>query len=128
MPSARSSAARARPRPDARPPRTAARPQRVALRDPFTRLRWDRVGRIAMLVVLAIVAGLYAQHILAYLSTRAQAERQLAIVQTLARQNRGLLAEQKALGDPATIQRDARALGMVGRGERAYVITGLPSR
>ena len=128
MPPARSSAAQTRPRTEARPHRTPPRPQRVVLRDPFARLRWDRVGRVAMLVVLTIVALLYAQHILAYLSTRSQAERQLSIVQTLARQNRALLAEQKALSDPATIQRDARALGMVKRGERAYVITGLPSR
>jgi cell division protein FtsB len=89
-------------------------------------VRWDRLGRVSLLVVLAVVLGLYVQHALSYLSTRAQADRALATVQQLARDNRGLEREQKSLTNPATIIRDARALGMVQAGERPYVITGQP--
>ncbi len=49
----------------------------------------------------------------------------MAIVHQLTRANARLLREQSALGDPATIERDARALGMVRPGERPYVITNL---
>ncbi len=77
--------------------------------------------------MLAVVIGLYVQHALAYFSTRSQAEQQQAIVSRLERENAALSREQRALNDPATIQRDARALGMVLPGERPYVITGLPS-
>jgi len=77
-------------------------------------------------VVLAVVGVLYVQQGLSYLSTRTQAERQAAIVQRLRGQNDQLSSEQKSLSDPATIVRDARALGMVAPGERPYVITGLP--
>ncbi len=77
--------------------------------------------------MLAVVAGLYIQQGLSYLSTRAQAEQQLAIAQRLSHENALLLKARKSLNDPATIERDARALGMVQAGERPYVITGLPS-
>jgi cell division protein FtsB len=86
------------------------------------------VGRVSLLIVLAVVAGLYVQQALAYLSVRSQANAQLAIVHTLVRQNQQLSRERQSLNDPATIQREARALGMVRPGERPYVVTGLPGR
>ncbi len=94
---------------------------------PLRRVRWDRVGRVGLLVVLAVVAGLYVQQALAYLSVRSQARQQHAIVQQLQRQNAALNAQQRSLKDPATVQREARALGMVRMGEHPYVITGLPN-
>jgi len=80
-----------------------------------------------LLIVLAVVAGLYAQHALSYLSTRSQTDAQLAIVHRLTKENAQLVQEQKALNDPGTIEADARALGMVRAGERPYVVSGLPS-
>ncbi len=91
-------------------------------------MRWDRAGRVSLLIVLAVVLGLYVQHALSYLSTRAQADRALATVHQLARENHVLEREQLALQQPATIIGDARALGMVKAGERSYVITGRPGR
>jgi cell division protein FtsB len=72
------------------------------------------------------VAGLYVQRGLAYLSVRSQAAQQHAIVQQLQRSNASLLAQQRSLNTPATILRDARALGMVRVGEHPYEVTGLP--
>jgi cell division protein FtsB len=92
------------------------------------RIRWDKVGRVLLLVVLAVVVGLYVQQGLALLSVRSQADHQRAIVQGLIRQNRRLERQQQALNDPATIKADARALGMVMAGERPYAMTGMPSR
>jgi cell division protein FtsB len=96
----------------------------VIARSPIARVRWDRIGRITLLVVLAVVVGLYVQHALAYLSTRAQADEQSAIVDKLERQNAALLEQQQSLNQPATIQADARALGMVAPGERPYALIG----
>jgi cell division protein FtsB len=81
---------------------------------------------VGLLVVLAVVLGLYIQQGLAYLSTRSQASEQAAIVQRLARQNRRLVSQEKSLNNPATIVKDARKLGMVKPGERPFVVTGLP--
>ncbi len=75
--------------------------------------------------MLVIVAGLYVQHTLSYLSTRSQTDEQVSIVHQLTRDNARLLRQQRALNNPATIAQDARALGMVRPGERPYVVTGL---
>jgi cell division protein FtsB len=89
-------------------------------------VRWDRVGRVGLLVVLCVVAGLYVQQGLAYLSARSQAGQQRAIVQQLEQSNASLRAQQRSLNNPVTILRDARALGMVRVGEHPYEVTGLP--
>src|SRR5450755_227198 len=123
MPPARSAAAA--PRPSRQPPRPRTGPRKMPHRASAMRVRWDRVGRVGLLVVLAAVMGLYAAHTLAYLSTRAEANRQSAVVHQLTLENAALLKQQRSLNDPATVQRDARALGMVLPGERPYVITGL---
>ena len=91
-------------------------------------MRWDRVGRVSLLVVLAVVVGLYVNQAITYFSVRSQAVQQMSTALRLEHQNRTLLHEQQTLRSPATIQRDARALGMVRRGERPYVITGVAAR
>jgi cell division protein FtsB len=90
-------------------------------------VRWDRIGRVSLLVVLCVVAGLYVQQAVAYLAVRSQANQQRAIVQQLSRANASLRAQQQSLNDPATILRDARMLGMVRVGEHPYEVTGLPN-
>jgi cell division protein FtsB len=78
--------------------------------------------------VLAVVAGLYLQQGIEFLTTRSAANQQRATAVQLARQNAVLQREQNALKNPATIKRDARALGMVKSGERSYVVVGMPNR
>ena len=130
MPPARSATSRSQtaPRPSkGAPQRRLSGPRRLARRAPRARVRWERVGRVALLLVLFTVAGLYVQHALAYLSVRSQSQRQQAIVSGLKRDNARLLQQQRSLKDPATIVLDARQLGMVRPGERPYVVTGLPN-
>ena len=91
---------------------------------PRLRIRWDRAGRIGLLVVLGVVVGLYVQHTLSYFATRSQASSQATIVNQLVRQNAALVKQEQALKNPATIVRDARALGMVRPNEIPFVITG----
>lgn len=125
MPPARSSALRAPAarRAPSRRPRTASRRSQ-----PFARIRWDRVGRTGLLIVLVVVAGLYLQQGIEYLSTRSAADQERATAVGLARQNAVLRRKQRALRNPVTIKRDARALGMIKSGERSYVVVGLPNR
>ena len=122
MPPARpATAPRRHPRPAPRKaPRLIARP-------PKLRVRWERVGRIGLLVVLTVVVGLYVEHTLSYVATRSQSERQQAIVTKLTRQNAQLAKETKALNTSSTIISQARALGMVRPNERPYVVTGQPA-
>ena len=81
---------------------------------------------MALLVVFAAVAALYARQALDYFSARSQADAQRAIALRLERQDAQLERQQRSLANPATIKADARALGMVLPGERPYVVTGLP--
>jgi cell division protein FtsB len=113
--------------PPRRRTRHPPRSRRAARRTPLRRIRWDRIGRIGLLVVLIVVAGLYVQQALAYLSVRGQAHQQQSLVRNLQRQNSALTRQQSSLRNPATVQREARRLGMVRLGERPYVVTGLRS-
>ena len=88
-------------------------------------LRWDRLGRTSLLLVLALVTAIGIQRTASFLSTKAQADRQQAIVHRLMHDNARLAREQAALSQPSTIAADARKLGMVREGEHPYVVTGL---
>lgn len=79
------------------------------------------------MIVLAVVAGLYVQNAIEFLTTRLQADHQKANVQRLARENAALRKQQQSLSNPVTIEHDARVLGMVQAGERPYVVMGLPN-
>jgi cell division protein FtsB len=120
------------PRPATAAPRRQPTPAprrrpRLINRPPRLRVRWERVGRVGLLVVLAVVVGLYVEHTLSYFATRGQADQQQAIVTRLAHENAQLAREARSLNDASTIVSQARALGMVRPNERPYVIRGAPS-
>ena len=91
------------------------------------RVRWERVGRVALLVVLAVVIGLYADHAISFFTARAEANRQHQIVTQLKRQNAYFEQRQRSLTNLSTILAQARKLGMVRAGEQPYAIIGQPS-
>jgi cell division protein FtsB len=83
---------------------------------------------MAMLGVLMVIVYLYVGAVRSYLATHHEAGRRQALIGRLERANSELRSRRTALRSPATLARDARALGMIRPGERAYVVTGLPSR
>ena len=95
------------------------------LRRPAARIRWDRVGRIALLLVLVGVVALYVNPLMTYVATLQEAKQRRAEVAELQRENERLRARKAELRDPRAIEREARRLGMVKPGERAYVVNGL---
>jgi cell division protein FtsB len=117
MPPASSAAAR---RSQARPPAA------TALGAAALRVRWDRVGRVALLVVLLLVAVAYVGPARSLLSTWHDSNAKQAQLQTLKREHDALLTRARALRDPRTVQAEARRLGMVKPGERSYVVRNLP--
>lgn len=90
------------------------------------RIRWDRASRLGLLIVLVGILGLYVGPARSYFSTVREAKMRSAVVQKLQRENRRLRARSAALAKPGTLRLEARKLGMVRPGERAYVISGLP--
>jgi cell division protein FtsB len=93
-----------------------------------TRIRWDRVGRWALIAVLAFVVYLYIGPALNWVSTYREAGRKRAEVADLRAENRELREQRRRLRDPAALEREARRLGMVKAGEKSYVIERLPRR
>lgn len=100
----------------ARTPRLHARP----------RVRWDRVGRIALLLVLVGVLALYVKPVLSWWSTRQESQKRGAEVSVLEAENQKLRKRRAELKDPRMLENEARRLGMVKPGERAFVVEGLP--
>jgi cell division protein FtsB len=106
--------------------RDRARPRPRAVAGGAAGIRWDRVGRVALLVVLVGLLGLYVGPARSYLSARGEARARSAEVAELRRENRRLRARRAALADPQALEREARRLGMVRPGEKSYVIEHLP--
>jgi cell division protein FtsB len=92
-----------------------------------TRVRWDRLGRMAMLCVLGALLYLYVSAGVSLVSTWKQARGASSQLAVLEHQHAALEAQRASLTNPATLIPQARRLGMVRPGEQTYVITGLPS-
>jgi cell division protein FtsB len=127
MPPLRSSASasrRARPASTraVRPPRSGPR----VLAGGAAAIRWDRVSRVALLVVLLVLVYLYAGPARSYWDTVRQAKQRRAEVATLKRENTRLRARRDALQSSSALEREARRLGMVKPGERPYLVEHLP--
>jgi cell division protein FtsB len=91
-------------------------------------IRWDRVGRVALLCTLGVIMVLYvspAKHWIEQSKTNGEQNDQL---HQLMAKNRQLKARVHELKTPGALEREARKLGMVRAGERAYVIENLPAR
>ena len=88
-------------------------------------IRWDRVGKLAVGSLLGFVLLLYVHPLLSIWSTRARAEDRRADVVRLSAEQRRLHDRIAALRGDKALEQEARRLGMVRRGERAYVITNL---
>jgi cell division protein FtsB len=103
----------------------------VAARQPSARrttIRWDRLGRLALLGTLIVIVLLYispAKHWLQQSSTYGAQRDEL---RQLTQENHHLKRRVHQLRDPGALEQEARKLGMVRSGERAYVIEGLPKK
>ena len=104
-----------------------ARPTRpragAALRTP---IRWDKVGRLALLGVLGVIVVLYIAPTRHYLEQRETAQVHQDELRRLERERARLRDRLETLRRPESLEREARKLGMVKRGERAFVIQNAP--
>jgi cell division protein FtsB len=91
-----------------------------------TSIRWDRLGRLALLGTLIVILLLYLSPAKHWWEQSRTASAQREELEELGEENRRLKHRVRALRDPGALEREARRLGMVRQGERAYVIKGLP--
>ena len=121
MATARAAAARSKARAKPRA-RTAPR----AVRRPAQGIRWDRVARTMLLVVLLAVLVSFLGPATKYVRTWQLARETRAEVRELRDDNARLRKQARILKRPEQIELRARQLGMARPGERVYVVRGLP--
>lgn len=88
-------------------------------------VRWDRIGRLALLFVGLLLIYLYINPLRTYVSTWQEAQAKRGEVARLGQEHAELVKRARALRNPGSIEVEARRLGMVKPDERAYVIRGL---
>jgi cell division protein FtsB len=87
-----------------------------------SRIRWDRVGRWALICVFAFVLYLYIGPARTWVTTYGEAKRKREEVAGVRAQNERLRALKHDLEQPGAVELEARRLGMVKAGEKLYVI------
>jgi cell division protein FtsB len=104
--------------------RPAARKTRPAARSGPSRIKWDRVGRVALTLVLVAVLYSYLGPSINFVQTYTGTSAAKAKLHDLLKENRQLHDRIQSSEDPLVIQREARAQGMVAEGETPVVIRG----
>jgi cell division protein FtsB len=92
-----------------------------------SRIQWDRVGRIALVLVLVLICISYVGPTLNFVDAWRDSKAEHASLEALRAENTKLKQRLTNLEGPDAAERGARKIGMVdaGNAEAAYVIRGL---
>ena len=90
-----------------------------------TRINWERLGRVALVLVLGAVIVSYVSPTLNFLDAWRDSKTESAHLVELERENARLQGRIAALGEPDAAARAARRSGMVGTDEIPYHLRGL---
>jgi hypothetical protein len=99
--------------------------RKPAARRGESRIRWDRVGRIALTLVLAAVLYSYLNPAIDFVKTYTATTAAKAEFHEMLRENKRLHNRIQTADEPIVIDRRARAQGMVAEGETPIVVHGL---
>jgi hypothetical protein len=107
------------------PRRRPAARRRPAPRRGSSRVNWDRLGRVALTIVLAAVLLSYLNPLIGFVHTYRSAGAAKVELHRLALENKRLHARVQSTDDPAVLEHEARRQGLIQAGERPYVVHGL---
>src|SRR3954447_5415589 len=99
--------------------------RRVRRRAGASRIRWGRLGRIALVLVLFGVMVSYLNPLVNLLQAWQGSKSSDAQLVQLKHEKVELSNRLRAVSSPAALEREARRLGMVKPGEHAYIVHGL---
>ncbi len=107
----------------------SARAYRVAPRRrtrgrPASRVHWDKLGRVVLVIVLFLILLSYVNPAVNFIDAWRDSHAQRSELVELRQEHDRLATRAAALQDSSAAGRAARKLGMVAVGERAYVIRG----
>ena len=92
---------------------------------PASRIRWDKVGRVALVLVLAAVLVSYVSPAINFLDAWQDSRTEHGTLEELREENAKLRQRVTTLDGEDAAERGARKNGMVAEGEASYVIRGL---
>jgi cell division protein FtsB len=104
--------------------RPAPRRRPAARRGP-SRVNWDRLGRIALTLVLGAILISYLNPLIGFVHTYRDSGAAKAHLHELLVENKALHRRVQSSNDPSVLAQAARRQGMIAPGERAYVVHGL---
>ena len=90
-----------------------------------SRIRWDKLGRIALVLVLFFVLVSYLNPLVNLLQAWQGSKSSEAELGRLKQERVALREQLHEVSGPAALEREARRLGMVKPGEHAYIVHGL---
>ena len=90
-----------------------------------SRIRWDRLGRVVLVLVLFVVLASYIGPSLNVFDSWRESNDAEARLAELKQENAELTRKAKALESESAVMAEARKLGLVGASEQAYVVDGI---
>jgi cell division protein FtsB len=100
-------------------------PRRRAAGRPASRIHWDRLGRVVLVIVLFAVLVSYVSPVLNFVDAWRDSRAERSQLVDLIREHKMVAAKATSLKDPQAAFEEARKLGMIAPGERSYLIRGL---
>jgi hypothetical protein len=105
--------------------RRPAAPRRPGPRQGASRIHWDRVGRVALTLVLAAVLYSYLNPVIDFVKTYTATTAAKAELHEAQHENTRLHWRIQHADDPIVLDGKGRAQGMIAPGETPYVVRGL---
>jgi septum formation initiator len=99
--------------------------RRPARRRNASRIDWDKLGRVGLTIVLAVVLFSYLNPMLNFVETYRETRAQRVHLQGALDENDRLHIRVQSADDPEVLEREARRQGLVAPGERPYAVVGL---
>jgi cell division protein FtsB len=90
-----------------------------------SRIRWDRPGRIALVLVLFLVLVSYLNPLVNLMQAWQGSKSSESQLAQLKKERVDLTRQLHEVSSPAALEREARRLGMVKPGEHAYIVHGV---
>src|SRR5262245_35722328 len=92
-----------------------------------SRIQWDRIGRVALVIVLFLVLASYIGPSINFLNTWRDSKSEQANLAEMRQENARLHERAEELSGPDAAEHEARKMGMIdpSAGEAPFVVKGL---
>jgi cell division protein FtsB len=97
-------------------------PRRRTAARPASRIDWERVGRISLVLVLFAILVLYVNPVVNFVDAWRDSKAESTSLEDLKRENQALRERAATLASPDAAERGARMQGMIQPDERSVVI------